>query len=205
MRDVIEEKIDSRGRIQVKTFGGKSTSTLAKEVDKFPLCPSVKHVHLHAGFNDCVSLNPMTRTSISMLIDSTERKFPNAKVTFSLVLPTQDGLNDAINKFNETCKNVCTNKKVEALNFGDYFKESELFNADSVHLSDVGTDLMEDLLCTLFSGQSADFTAADERGAQIPVIENGSTDSDKNPNKPAPTQSTVPLSNPPVLHHTEEA
>ena len=223
MRDVIEEKLDSQRRIQIKTFGGKTTSTLAKEIDKFPKCPKVKHAHLHAGFNDCTSLNPMTRTSIALLISSTEAKFPNAKITFSLVLPTKDGVSDSITKFNDVCRTVCFNKRVEVIDFGEHFQNGDFFNADTVHLNDAGTDLMEDLLYTLFLGQSKNSKEKDDRnkdttssndkrnvttdgvGEPIPVIGNGSTGTRvDSPQSQTHSSDSVPPRKSHILLHTQE-
>ncbi len=131
---------------QVKTYGGATCTTLVKKLAQFPKCNKVRQVHTHVGFNDTQSMNPMTRTSLALLLDNIKSKFPNAKVTFSAVLPTKYGYLEKIMDFNAILADHCKNKQVKFVDFGSKFlNKPALFSdrdGDNVHLSDKGSDLL---------------------------------------------------------------
>ncbi len=149
-RDVDEMKLDPSGKTQVKTFGGYTTNAMARKVDQFPKSNNVKQVYAHVGFNDSSCVNPMTRTSVALLINGIKMKFPNATLILSAVLPTREGMTRGIDAFNEACSEVCFNKMVKHVNHSKSFLgKKNLYTAeesDQVHLGNEGTLVFTSLL-----------------------------------------------------------
>ena len=142
-------KLDPSGLTQVKSFGGCTTSGLARKVDQFPRSREVKKVIAHIGINDQSVVTPMTRTSVALLVKGIQMKFPNADITLSAALPTKEGMTKGISDFNEVCSEVCYNKMVNHVDFGTSFlNRKELYSKtenDFVHLGDEGTTLLTSL------------------------------------------------------------
>ncbi len=152
-RDIVEAEVDSTECVQIKTFGGGTCSSIEKTVNKFPVSPNIKKVLAHVGFNDVRQLSPMTRTNISMLITALQNKFPNAEISFSLILPTKDGVTKTMESFNESCKTTCFNRKIPVVDYGEHFLNKEnLYNEDTVHLNDDGSAVFGVLLRNFFGG-----------------------------------------------------
>ncbi len=145
-RDVDQNQLDPSGRTQVKSFGGATTSSLNKKLAHFPKSNNVRNVLTHIGFNDTQLEIQMTRTHVTMLLDSIANKFPRAKITVSAVLPTKYGYIEKINNFNRVLGDVCQNKKVKLVDFGASFQNNkELYSkkdGDNVHLDDDGTEIL---------------------------------------------------------------
>ncbi len=149
-RDIDEKILDPSGNTQVKSFGGCTVNGLARKVEQFPKSSNVKQVYAHIGFNDSSCINPMTRTSMSLLINGIKMKFPNATLTFSAALPTREGMTKGIKAFNDTCSEVCFNRMVRYVDHSERFLgKRNLYSAtenDHVHLGEEGTTLLTSLL-----------------------------------------------------------
>ncbi len=116
-RDVDERKLDPSGLTQVKTFGGITTNGLARKLEQFPKSKAIRKVIAHVGFNDSSCVNPMTRTSVALLINGIKMKFPNAQVTLSAALPTREGMTPGITAYNEACSAECSKKNGKTCGF----------------------------------------------------------------------------------------
>ncbi len=146
-RDINALELDPSGLTQIKCFGGFTANALNNKLSQFPKSNKMSHVLTHIGINDVSSPTvPMVKTTTSRLITTVKLKFPNAKLTFSGILPTKHGYTSEIQRYNEAVSEVCKSKDVEFIEYGAAFdgvkQAYSSTESDHIHLGPKGSSML---------------------------------------------------------------